>query len=318
MLHRFLTLRGKNLPLRGNNSRAVRWLRWPALLGIALTCLFGGALVAIFFGSGEDSSRARARLPGQQIRSEPASRAAPIPPLSGEDPTPQVATSRKRQGESAVRGEPRRAAPPARRKPARQLRVELANLVARRDEFHDTRAYWERFEQLKRDFVASGSESVPLLEENLLSTDAPPRLRRASVGLLGAMKSDRSIPVLAEVLRDDPDDEVRRLAARALAEYRPSPRVHQILVDELLRGESFSGSYAVVFSLSEFKDPRDVQLFQHLATNHDDVSVRIQAVHALGRYEDREMIPFLLSVARNDPHRDPRDMAAQVVQDLER
>jgi HEAT repeat protein len=191
-------------------------------------------------------------------------------------------------------------------------------LLASRHEFEDDRTYRTRYAELRREIVARGDESRPVLEVKLASVDAPARVRRASANLLGAIRSDASLPLLAGVLREDPDDEVRRLAARAIGNYWDSPRARQILVDELVHGEPFDGSYAVVFSLSEFGDPADIALFEDLAANDEDVSVRTQAVHALGRFDDPALIPFLESVAQNDPHPDPRGMAAEVLADLHR
>ena len=160
--------------------------------------------------------------------------------------------------------------------------------------------------------------SAPLLEAKIASEDSPARLRRASVILLGAIKSERSVPLLADLLRKDQDPEVRRLSARALANYRPSPEARQILIDELVHGDAFDGSYDVVYSLSTFQNASDIALFEQLAAGHEDVSIRTQALHSLGSFNRPDSIPFLAAVATNDPHPDPRFMAAQLIRELER
>jgi HEAT repeat protein len=130
--------------------------------------------------------------------------------------------------------------------------------------------------------------AVPPLIEMASSDDAG--IRKAAVYALGQLRDARTQPVLLAALRDRAPD-VRWNAALQLAEV---------------------GNNAGLEVLGEMLNPEYLETFTQMS-GEDRRKVMVGAIRALGRLDDRSMVPTLLGLREGDPDMKVRQAAIEVL-----
>jgi len=120
-------------------------------------------------------------------------------------------------------------------------------------------------------FVSENEAYIELFRDYLLN-DPDPSIRAVCARGLGNHADSSYAPALATALRDDPDEEVREEAARALQRIH-NPAVVRTLVEA-----------------SREPDPRNISM-----ASENAAQVRVEAVVALGQYEEPYVVDALIS-----------------------
>ncbi len=143
--------------------------------------------------------------------------------------------------------------------------------------------------------MADPEKAIPYLSKVLQNrTPETAELRGQAVFILGQQESDETLDLMLDVVRNDPDPEVKAHAAFWLSQVddpRAIDATIEILndptVDEDLKGQA-------VFALGQTDDPRAGQILRDYASRSDvDPEVRAMAVHGLAQRPSQENAALL-------------------------
>lgn len=142
---------------------------------------------------------------------------------------------------------------------------------------------------------ADPEKAIPYLSRVLRNrTPETAELRGQAVFILGQQESDETLDLMLDVVRNDPDPEVKALAVFWLSQVddpRAIDATIEILndptLDEDLKGQA-------VFALGQTDDPRAGQILRDYASRSDvDPEVRAMAVHGLAQRPSPENAALL-------------------------
>lgn len=157
--------------------------------------------------------------------------------------------------------------------------------------------------------ISKDSSGEPLLK----GLSAPEwQVRAAAARKLGTEREQAGVAPLATILLNDEAVEVKIAAARALGELADSTSVESLIA--ALHDPSDEVKAAAAWALGELGAHvlRSTPLENLL--NTDDVSVRVAAIRALGKLEERTPIPILIA-ALQDPGWQVREIAAMLLKE---
>ena len=123
----------------------------------------------------------------------------------------------------------------------------------------------------------------------------------AALNALIQMRADRAIPVLERVMarRDECAAPIRRRAIFLIADKR-SDRTVDLLLDAARNDPDMEVRRQAVFWLSEVDDPRAVEALERFLADSEDEEIRERAVFALSQHDSPRAREILRGVARDE------------------
>jgi HEAT repeat protein len=181
---------------------------------------------------------------------------------------------------------------------AEELMVRIEGQLARRGDAEAAERLAQEADQeaeikamaLQALIMADAERAIPHLKRVLQNrTPETAELRGQAVFILGQHESDETLDVMLDVVRNDPDPEVKAHAAFWLSQVddpRAIDATVEILndpaIDEDLKGQA-------VFALGQTDDPRAGQILRDYASRSDmDSEVRAMAIHGLAQHPSPE------------------------------
>ena len=177
-----------------------------------------------------------------------------------------------------------------------------------REQEHDEQA--EREAEIKAMALhaliqADPEKAIPYLSRVLQNrTPETAELRGQAVFILGQHESDQTLDLMLDVVRNDPDPDVRAHAAFWLSQVNDPRAIDATIailddpnLDEDLKGQA-------IFALGQTDDPRAGQILRDYASRSDvDPEVRGMAVHGLAQHPSPENAALLKQMFRevDDP-----------------
>jgi HEAT repeat protein len=135
------------------------------------------------------------------------------------------------------------------------------------------------------------TQLIPVFTERL-TNDKSIFVRKTAAYALGNLQSPLATPSLVAALKDK-EQEVRSAAIVAIGQYRDTSAIRP-LINSLADKADFVRAYAAYALGINGKDATEaVPAIVRLFTSDDDLEVRRQAAHALGRIGDRSALPHL-------------------------
>ncbi len=138
--------------------------------------------------------------------------------------------------------------------------------------------------------ILGDDNSLPLVLERL-EKDTDPRVRRAAAYALSEMKSILTIAPLIRAATQDPDPLVRAACARALGR-QGNESGGKVLISLLLGDSSYEVRMEAAKGLGELKLKEGIEALKIAASKDGEKLVRLAAVQALQKFNDRDLIPF--------------------------
>jgi HEAT repeat protein len=142
----------------------------------------------------------------------------------------------------------------------------------------------------------SAEEAFPLIEKVL--TDESLQLRSMAVFALGIKATDRSFPILIELLEGDPDYGIRADAAGALG-YLEDPRAFGGLVRAFYEDTDWLVRFSAAVALGNLKDPRAYDALIQ-ALNAPEVVIQQAAIAALGEIKAIAAVDRILEFVQSE------------------
>jgi HEAT repeat protein len=156
---------------------------------------------------------------------------------------------------------------------------------------------------------ADPEKAIPYLSKVLKNrTPETAELRAQAIFILGQHESDETLDLMLDVVRNDPDPEVKAQAAFWLTQVDDPRAIDATIsiledpnIDEDLKGQA-------VFALGQTNDPRAGQILRDYASRPDvDPEVRGMAVHGLAQHPSPENAALLKSMFKDVDDPEVRD-----------
>jgi tetratricopeptide (TPR) repeat protein len=164
----------------------------------------------------------------------------------------------------------------------------------------------DRIEALNALLQMDAERAMPILKQVLARRDACSAvLRRKAVFLVSQKQTPETANILMDLVRNDPDQEVREQAVFWLSQVPGSTG----LLEQILKGNADQDiKEKALFSISQQNDPRAQQILRDFAAREsEDSDLRESAIFQLGQRRSTENTEFLRALYSRVTNEDLKD-----------
>ncbi len=126
-------------------------------------------------------------------------------------------------------------------------------------------------------------------------------LRKKMVYIIGSFESDESAKKLMDIVKNDPDKDVRSEAIFWLSDMEPTEEIAEFLLNSALSDEDKKVQKKALFSLSNMDNDFGIPYLYDIANKHNNDDLRAKAIFWIGQNsQDQKSLKNLSQFARKD------------------
>jgi len=166
-------------------------------------------------------------------------------------------------------------------------------------------------------FQADEERAISIIQQALKANPAPcQNFQAAAVTILGSRRSPRTLPILLDVARSNPDPRLRLTAIKRLGDQRD-----EAIIDELIKlydaDQTKEIRVQIIRALGESRTPHATAKILAIARSADEVPVRQYAIRYIGELKDPASLDELIKIYDADKNREIRGQVVHALMRME-